>query len=62
VAWGGKTPRKVIEKAKAEIEKFNIRLFGVILNKVNMRRFAYAYSSYSYKYGDYRGEDPRSEA
>ncbi len=47
VAWGGKTPRKVIEKAKAEIEKFNIKLFGVILNKVNMRRFSYAYSSYT---------------
>jgi polysaccharide biosynthesis transport protein len=57
VAWGGKTPRKVIEKAKAEIEKFNIRLLGVILNKVNMRRFSYAYSSYHYKYGEYRGED-----
>ncbi|MCX6554660.1 MAG: polysaccharide biosynthesis tyrosine autokinase [Candidatus Aminicenantes bacterium] len=56
VAWGGKTPRKVIEKAKAEIEKFNIKLFGVILNKVNMRRFAYAYSSYNYKYGVYREE------
>jgi succinoglycan biosynthesis transport protein ExoP len=63
VAWGGKTPRKVIEKAKAEIEKFNIRLFGVILNKVNMRRFSYAYSSYSYKYGEYRDEsESRGEA
>lgn len=62
VAWGGKTPRKVIEKAKAEIEKFTIRLFGVILNKVNMRRFSYAYSSYHYKYGEYRGdEEARSE-
>jgi succinoglycan biosynthesis transport protein ExoP len=63
VAWGGKTPRKVIEKAKAEIDKFNIKLFGLILNKVNMRRFAYAYSSYSYKYGVYReGEEGRGEA
>ncbi|HEX7502400.1 MAG TPA: polysaccharide biosynthesis tyrosine autokinase, partial [Acidobacteriota bacterium] len=62
VAWGGKTPRKVIEKAKAEIEKFNIKLFGVILNKVNMRRFSYAYSSYHYKYGDYRGDEERSDA
>ncbi|MCX6556936.1 MAG: polysaccharide biosynthesis tyrosine autokinase [Candidatus Aminicenantes bacterium] len=62
VAWGGKTPRKVIEKAKTEIEKFNIKLFGVILNKVNLRRFAYAYSTYHYKYGEYRGdEEKRSE-
>jgi polysaccharide biosynthesis transport protein len=62
VAWGGKTPRKVIEKAKAEIEKFNIKLFGVILNNVNLRRFSYAYSSYHYKYAEYRGdEESRSE-
>ncbi|MBN2346093.1 MAG: polysaccharide biosynthesis tyrosine autokinase, partial [Candidatus Aminicenantes bacterium] len=57
VAWGGKTPRKAIEKARDEIQKFNVRLFGLILNKVNMRRYAYAYSSYSYKYGEYREEE-----
>jgi polysaccharide biosynthesis transport protein len=63
VAWGGRTPRKVIEKAKAEIEKFNVKLFGVVLNKVNMRRFSYAYSSYNYKYGEYREEgESRGEA
>ncbi|MBU4268315.1 MAG: polysaccharide biosynthesis tyrosine autokinase [Acidobacteria bacterium] len=59
VAWGGKTPRKVIEKAKNEIEKYNVKLFGLILNKVNMRRFAYAYSSYNYKYGAYREDDEK---
>lgn len=63
VAWGGKTPRKVIEKAKAEIEKYNVKLFGLILNNVNLRRFAYAYSSYHYKYGKYSSdEEGRSEA
>jgi capsular exopolysaccharide synthesis family protein len=62
VAWGGKTARKTIEKAKAEIEKFNIKLFGLILNNVNLRRFSYAYSSYHYKYGEYRGDEGRSEA
>jgi Mrp family chromosome partitioning ATPase len=62
VAWGGKTPRKVIEKTKDEIDKFNIKLFGLILNNVNLRKFSYAYSSYNYKYGDYRGgEEGRSE-
>lgn len=62
VAWGGKTPRKVIEKAKTEIEKYNVKLFGLILNKVNLRRFAYAYSSYHYKYGSYReDEEKRAE-
>lgn len=63
VAWGGKTPRKVIEKARDEIARFNIKLFGVILNKVNMRRFSYAYSSYSYRYGEYREDaEGRTEA
>ena len=57
VAWGGKTPRKVIEKARNEIEKFNIKLLGLILNKVNLRRFAYAYASYHYKYGEYRDDE-----
>jgi capsular exopolysaccharide synthesis family protein len=61
VAWGGKTARKMIEKAKAEIEKFNIKIFGLVLNNVNLRRFSYAYSSYHYKYGEYRDEG-RSEA
>ncbi len=59
VAWGGKTPRKVIEKAKAEIEKYNVKLFGLILNNVNLRRFSYAYTSYHYKYGSYRGDDEK---
>ena len=53
----GKTPRKTIEKARDEIAKFNIKLFGVILNKVNMRRLSYAYSSYHYKYGEYHSEE-----
>jgi capsular exopolysaccharide synthesis family protein len=63
VVHGGKTPRKVIEKAKAEIDKYNVKLFGVILNNVNLRRFSYAYSSYHYKYGEYNGdEDGRRDA
>ena len=57
VAWGGKTPRKVVQKARDEIAKFNIKLFGVILNKINMRRLSYAYSSYHYKYGEYHSEE-----
>jgi polysaccharide biosynthesis transport protein len=62
VAWGGKTPRKVIEKAKTEIEKYNVKLFGLILNNVNLRRFSYAYAPYHYKYAGYRdSEEKRSE-
>ena len=51
VTLGGKTPRKTIEKARDEIAKFNIKLFGVILNKLNMRKVGAGYYSYHYKYG-----------
>jgi capsular exopolysaccharide synthesis family protein len=62
VAQGGKTPRQVIQKAKDEIDKYGIRLLGLILNNVNLRKFSYGYSSYHYKYGDYKSdEDNRSE-
>lgn len=57
VAWGGKTPRKVVQKARDEIARFSIKLYGLILNKVNLRRLAYAYSPYHYKYGEYRSEE-----
>ena len=51
VTLAGKTPRKTIEKARDEIAKFNIKLFGVILNKLNMRKAGAGYYSYHYKYG-----------
>ena len=51
VTHGGKTPRKTIEKARDEIAKFNIKLFGVILNKLNARKVGAGYYSYHYKYG-----------
>jgi capsular exopolysaccharide synthesis family protein len=51
VTLGGKTPRKTIEKARDEIAKFNIKLLGVILNKVNVRKHRAGYYSYNYKYG-----------
>jgi len=51
VTLGGKTPRKTIEKARDEIAKFNIKMLGVILNRVNVRKHRAGYYSYSYKYG-----------
>lgn len=51
VTRGGKTPRKAIEKARDEIAKFNIKLLGVILNRVNMKKHGAGYYSYQYKYG-----------
>lgn len=51
ITWGGKTHKKLIEKARDELTKYNIRLLGVVLNKVNMKKSGYGYYSYdNYKY------------
>jgi capsular exopolysaccharide synthesis family protein len=47
VTWGGKTHKKLIERARDELHKYaNIRLLGVVLNKVNMKRSGYGYGKY----------------
>ena len=52
VTWAGKTHRNAIEKAKEELDKFNIRTLGVVLNRAAEKRkeYGYNYSYYSYKY------------
>jgi len=63
VAWGGKTHKKVIERAKDELEKFDIRVLGVIINNLNMKKTPgagyYSYGTYKYRYR-YR-EDSRTD-
>ncbi|HOW45941.1 MAG TPA: polysaccharide biosynthesis tyrosine autokinase [Candidatus Aminicenantes bacterium] len=62
IALSGKTSRKMIENARNEIEKFKIRLLGLILNKVNTRRLSSETYSYHYKYGGYsESADKREE-
>jgi Mrp family chromosome partitioning ATPase len=49
VTWGGKTHKKLVEKARDELNKYpNIRLLGVVLNKVDMKKNGYGYYPYSY--------------
>jgi capsular exopolysaccharide synthesis family protein len=54
VAWAGKTHRNALEKAKEELDKFNIRTLGVVLNRAAEKRkgygYGYEYSYYRYKY------------
>ncbi len=52
VIWGGKTHKRFIEKAKAELDKYQIRILGTVLNKINMKKSqGYQYYSYrNYKY------------
>lgn len=55
VAWGGKTNRSAMEKAKEQIDKFNIRIIGVILNKVDFKKERNIYD-YAYRYSNVQGE------
>lgn len=54
VTWAGKTHRNAVEKAREELERFNVRTLGVILNKAAEKRkgygYGYDYSYYGYKY------------
>jgi capsular exopolysaccharide synthesis family protein len=58
VAHCSRTPRQAIVKAKEEIERCRIRLLGVVLNNVNLRKLYSPYSHYHYARG-YR-EDGKS--
>lgn len=63
VIWGGKTSKKVVEKAKAELEKYNIKILGVVLNNLNLKKtggYGYYQYSYNYKYR-YREKDTNGD-
>ena len=63
VTWAGKTHRNKIEKAKEELDRFNIRTLGVVLNRAAEKRkgygYEYGYSYYSYRYKE---NEPESES
>ena len=52
VFWAGKTHRNKLEKAKEELDRYNIRTLGVVLNRAAEKRkgYGYDYSYYSYRY------------
>ena len=54
VNWAGKTKNELIKRAKEELEQFNIKVLGVILNKVDFKKtttYNYTYNyQYSYRY------------
>jgi Mrp family chromosome partitioning ATPase len=51
VVWGGKTNKKAVEKAKAELDKYNIRILGVVINNLNIKKTrGYGYYQYHYNY------------
>ena len=50
VTWAGKTHRNALEKAKQELDQFNIRTLGVVLNRAHEKRTAYGYDYHAYRY------------
>jgi Mrp family chromosome partitioning ATPase len=69
VTWGGKTHKRLIERARDELKKYNIRLLGIVLNKVNMKKSGYGYYEYEsykfqygYKTGDKKKKKPERKA
>ncbi|NIM17646.1 MAG: polysaccharide biosynthesis tyrosine autokinase [Candidatus Aminicenantes bacterium] len=52
VTWTAKTHRNALEKAKQELDQFNIRTLGVVLNRAVEKRhiYGYNYNYYNYSY------------
>jgi succinoglycan biosynthesis transport protein ExoP len=62
VTWAGKTHRNALEKAKQELDQFNIRTLGVVLNRAHEKRTAYGYDYHTYRYKyPYKTTEPEPE-
>jgi capsular exopolysaccharide synthesis family protein len=57
VTWAGKTHRNALEKTKQELDQFNIRTLGVVLNRAHEKRKTYGYNYYAYQY-KYKTKEP----
>jgi succinoglycan biosynthesis transport protein ExoP len=67
VTWTAKTHRNALEKAKQELDQFNIRTLGVVLNRADEKRHIYGYNynyyNYNYKYQKKKPElEPETES
>ena len=57
VVWAGKTQKRAVQKAKEELDRYRIRILGVVLNKVNLKKnngygyYSYQNYNYAYSYG-----------
>lgn len=60
VIHGGKSTRDVVRRARAELAAVGAKVFGVVLNNLDMRRHGYDSYYYDRYYSDYHG--PKAEA
>jgi capsular exopolysaccharide synthesis family protein len=61
VVKAGRTMREVVLRTKQSLDDVNARIFGVVMNDVDLERRGYGYYYYYQRYGYYYGEKP-SEA
>jgi capsular exopolysaccharide synthesis family protein len=61
VVKAGRTVREVALRTKQSLDDINARVFGVVMNDVDLERRGYGYYYYYQRYGYYYGEKP-SEA
>ncbi len=59
VNWAGKTKNELIKRVKEELEQFNIKILGVILNKVDFKKTTTYDYTYSYQYSYKEDEEAR---
>ncbi len=57
---GGKTPRETLQRAKEVLQQVNIKILGVVINRVDIRRSDYGYYYYRY-HSYYRKEGKKRE-
>jgi len=53
----GETPRELVHRAKQSLEDVNAKIFGVVLNRVDVNRDGYYYYYYRYYYTDEQPQD-----
>ncbi|HEY7544915.1 MAG TPA: polysaccharide biosynthesis tyrosine autokinase, partial [Blastocatellia bacterium] len=59
VVHGGKSTRDIVRRARMELSSVGAKIFGVVLNNVDLRRDGYDYYYYYRYYSDYYGEESR---
>jgi len=61
VVQGGKSTRAITQRARHELQTVGAKIFGVVLNNVDMRREGYDYYYYNRYYTSYGQEDETEE-
>jgi succinoglycan biosynthesis transport protein ExoP len=59
VVLGGKTPRETLQRAKEVLHQVNVKILGVVINRVDIHRSEYGY--YYYRYHHYYGKKGKKE-